>query len=145
MMENNRAGEPLSRREAAQAMLNGEVLVDEECGMYLFNEDEKRGDIGFVYGQGLEFVIHTYRLDGLYRVPVPEKRKRLMTRFEALGWAGGEASRGWVVRCGMDSDWYNPQYHTYEEGHLKYYQRALLFPDYSGVDEDTIQGFEVKE
>jgi hypothetical protein len=43
-----------------------------------------------------------------------------------------------------DRDWGQPQSRGYNYD-LKNYVRARLLPDLSGVDESTIQGFEVEE
>jgi hypothetical protein len=66
-----------------------------------------------------------------------------MTRWEVLNWIISEASRGWVVRDSSYA-WVPPQFHSYTVA-ISDYQRARLLPDLSGVDEDTIQGFEVEE
>jgi hypothetical protein len=74
----------------------------------------------------------------------PPSAKRPMTRFEILGWANSEASRGWVVRYGGDDSicgWNVPQLQYADN--LSLYRRARLLPDGSGVDECTIQRFEV--
>jgi hypothetical protein len=102
---------PLSARDAIRAMLDGEILRDED--------------------------------DGLRR---HVKHKRFMTRWEVLDWANSEASRGWVVCIESKSDdfWEPPQCLGYNLD-IKSYRRARLLPDLSGVDESTIQGFEVEE
>jgi hypothetical protein len=48
-----------------------------------------------------------------------------------------------VVRQEGDT-WKPPQFFSYNMD-LDEHQRARLLPDLSGVDEDTIQGFEVEE
>jgi hypothetical protein len=67
-----------------------------------------------------------------------------MTRFEILGWANSKKSRGWVVSQDGGDIWNAPQFFSYDLESDRY-QRARLLPDFSGVDEDTIQGFEVEE
>jgi hypothetical protein len=67
-----------------------------------------------------------------------------MTRWEILAWANSEASRGWLVRGEGSDTWYVPQFYTYTDD-INGFQRARLLPDLSGIDEDTIQGFEVEE
>jgi hypothetical protein len=115
--------EPLSAEDAIRAMLDGETLYDKEGNPRRFSDAE------------IESFMSLYRL--------PPKRKRLMNRWEAMDWAGSEASRGWAVRSST-SDWSLPQYFQYSED-IEHYQRVRVLPDLSGVDEDTIQGFEVEE
>jgi hypothetical protein len=75
-----------------------------------------------------------------------EKRARDMTRWEVLDWANSEASRGWFVKIRGSERWRVPQFYDYDyEFDASKYQRAQLLPDKSGVDESTIQGFEVEE
>jgi hypothetical protein len=66
-----------------------------------------------------------------------------MSRWEILAWANSEESRGWVVRQADDADWFHPQYFDYLLN-VEAYQRARFSPE-TGVDESTIQGFEVEE
>jgi hypothetical protein len=119
---------PLGAEEAVRAMLDGETLYDKEGKPRRFTDDE----------------INTFC--SLYRLPL--RRKRAMTRWEVMDWTNSEASRGWVVRMVYDNDsadeWKSPQWYGYISG-IETYQRARLRPDLSGVDEDTIQGFEVEE
>jgi hypothetical protein len=119
---------PLEAEDAVRAMLDGETLYDKEGKPRRFTDDE----------------INTFY--SLYRRPA--KHTRPMTRWEVFDWANSEASRGWVVRIIYDSgsknEWHLPQYIGYGS-YIKSYQRARLLPDLSGVDEDTIQGFEVEE
>jgi hypothetical protein len=65
-----------------------------------------------------------------------------MTRWELLAWANSEASRGWLVSAG-GSDWGSPQYFCYNMEEDRY-QRARLLPDLSGIDENTVEGFEIE-
>jgi hypothetical protein len=73
----------------------------------------------------------------------PEKRKRPMDRLEIIAWANSEESLGWMTQCG-GSLWTFPRHFSYT-GESEDYRRARLLPDLSGVDPDTIQGFEVEE
>jgi hypothetical protein len=71
-----------------------------------------------------------------------------MTTFEAMLWAGSEASHGWVVRrknaSGAWGVWRTPQYAGYNiKG--EHYQRARLLPDGSGIDESTVEIMVIKE
>jgi hypothetical protein len=132
---------PLSAEDAVRAMLDGERLTDDEGTEYFWDADWDGGH--FFYRKRDETdagVAHSYT--GLYRRSA--KRKRLMTRFEILGWANSEASRGWVVRTGESGEWFCPPSLEYCND-IDVYQRARLLPDLSGVDKDTIQGFEVEE
>jgi hypothetical protein len=118
---------------------DGETLYAEhEDGVkieYRFNKEESR----FETSGGTCY--HLSDLDGLRRLS--EKRKRPMTRFEMLAWASSTKSLGWAVRH-ADVLWRPPQYYGYDMDADRY-QRARLLPDLSGVDESTIQGFEVEE
>jgi hypothetical protein len=72
------------------------------------------------------------------------KSNRIMTRWEILAWACSDESRGWVVRYDDNfHDWSPPQYYNYADLPVRY-QRARLLSDGSGIDEGTIQGFEVE-
>jgi hypothetical protein len=127
-----RPDEPLSPEDAIRAMLDGERLADHDGVGYWYSGC---GRFSSDSAWGAQFVA------GLRR---PEKRKRKWTRWEVLAWASSEESHGWVVRQEGDSVWKAPQYFAYtlEEDR---YQRARLLPDLSGVDPNTIQGFEVEE
>jgi hypothetical protein len=133
--------EPLSAEDAIRAMLDGETLYDEEGRRYSFYE--LRGD--FIRGgnrDGDVTVINKFT--GLCRRPV--KRKRLMTRWEILAWANSEASRGWLVSMN-NGNWKLPttfDYTCIEEDDIGY-NRARLLPDLSGIDQGTVEGFEVEE
>jgi hypothetical protein len=128
-----RPDEPLPPEDAIRAMLDGgEKLYDKDGISYEFVGD------GFLSACGWRMNIFT----GLFRRP--KKRKRPMTRWEILAWAGGEESRGWVVRQVGEIEWKLPQYFSYDLDSDRY-ERVKLLPDGSGIDESTIQGFEVEE
>jgi hypothetical protein len=78
------------------------------------------------------------------RRPLPAKRTRPMTRWEILAWVNSEEARDWLARTEIGDVWYSPQALNYDLDEYEY-QRARLLPDHSGIDEDTIQGFEVEE
>jgi hypothetical protein len=122
---------PMEAEGTIKAMLDGDTLYDREGNPRRFSDDE----------------IESFM--SLSRIPpkrIPPKRKRPMTRWEILDWANSEASRGWVVTSGCDT-WKPPQYYSYDSYEMdpEKYRRARLLPDLSGVDEDTIQGFEAEE
>jgi hypothetical protein len=71
-------------------------------------------------------------------------RTRSMTRWEILSWVNSPASQNWVVRTEGSGNWNQPQYFSYSLGEDRY-QRARLLNNLSGIDESTIQGFEVEE
>jgi hypothetical protein len=123
-----KADELLSAEDAFEYLINGETLYDKEGKPRRFTDDE----------------INTFY--SLYRLPA--KRKRPMTSWEVLDWANSEASRGWVVLCiynnGNRPKWSPPQFFDYDDNVARY-RRARMLPDLSGVDESTIQGFEVEE
>jgi hypothetical protein len=135
-LDYNPADGPLSAGDAIIAMVRDrETLVDEDGRAHRWDWDNFLCDLG-----GNHWV-DFYEFNNLYRRPA--KRKRAMTRWEMLNWANSEASRGWLVRSEIRGDWYLPQYFKYETA-IAQYQRARLLPDLSGVDESTIQGFEVE-
>jgi hypothetical protein len=85
-------------------------------------------------------------------------KKRPMSRYEILAWATSEESRGWFVnihlKCDneLQGDWQFPthfKYDNYEDTaddiYIYEYVRAKLRTDLSGIDENTIQGFEIEE
>jgi hypothetical protein len=127
----------LSAREAVQAMLDGETLMNESGLKYYFEVD------GFHYryteGGGVGYASSSF--SGLRRIPA--KRNRLMTTEEASIWANSPESSGWMVRIRPSSFWSFPGVFEYTDV-LETYQRARLLPDGSGVDEASICGFEVE-
>jgi hypothetical protein len=134
--------DPLSEKEAVLAMLAGETLVDSEGYEYFWGESEL-GNMTFkIRGWGGNYLGFVNKFHSLRRRPA--KSKRLMTRWEALGWASSDASHGWVVRQFASELWKVPQFYEYNQT-IDTYQRARLRSDGSGVDEDTVQGFEVEE
>jgi hypothetical protein len=134
-----RPDEPLSPEDALRAMLDGETLVTAEGHDVRWREDIAKFErtAEGVIRNSLVFV-------GLSRRP--EKRKRSMTLWEVLAWASSEESHGWLVvnKTRKLLRWVCPQYFEYSAGFLNDYQRAKLLPDLSGIDESTIQGFEVE-
>jgi hypothetical protein len=132
--------EPLSAEDAIIAMVKGgETLYDKEG--YRCSFHELRGD--FIRRGNIDGDMTVMnKFTDLYRRPV--KRTRDMTRWEILAWVGSEESRGWLVMYVGSGDWSPPQYYNYADL-PEQYQRARLLPDHSGIDEDTIQGFEVEE
>jgi hypothetical protein len=132
--------EPLSAEDAIHAMVeNGEKLYDEDGWEYFWDSDEK--SLAYRKNGGIIIIKHTHLTD-LYRRPA--KRTLLWTRWEILAWANSDESRGWLIKSREDTAWYLPQFHAYNQP-VEVYQRARLLPDHSGIDEDTIQGFEVEE
>jgi hypothetical protein len=135
-----RPDEPLSPEDAIRAMLDGERLYSEDGTRYWFKDDcfhweSEDGCVG-------EQVKQVKQLAGLRRRP--EKRKRPWTRWEVLVWVSSEKSHSWIVKRNGDGEWRPPQYYSYGAD-IEDYRRARLLPDLSGVDPDTIQGFEVEE
>jgi hypothetical protein len=134
------AAEPLPAEEAIRAMLDGEILVDSDGREYWWGHEIGSFLCTFDKGIGKDIT----RFNSIRLCRRPAERKRPMTRWEALDWANSEASRGWVVKQADDAEWFPPQYFEYLLN-IGDYQRALLLPDLSGVDESTIQKFEVEE
>jgi hypothetical protein len=134
---------PLTAEDAVRAMLDGETLYDKNGNKYYWGKILIAGQEGTAFIQmykGLKFRYNGF-FDSLYRSH--PKRKRDMTKDEAMAWASGSESLGWIVRCSFE-DWDFPRTFGYHE-EIKFYQRARLLPDLSGIDESTIQGFEVEE
>jgi hypothetical protein len=131
---------PLSPKDAIIAMVRDrETLYDGDGFRHDFSK--LRGDFirrGMVDGD----MTVVSRFDGLCRRPA--KRQRSMTRWEILDWANSGESRGWYVRLPNVEEWVSPQCPNYDTK-LIGYRRARLLPDKSGIDESTIQGFEVEE
>jgi hypothetical protein len=126
----------LSHKDAFQAMLNGETLYDKDGVRYMWS------GVAFLADNHGRF----YRMnDGpsLYRRSL-KKRTRDMTRWEVLDWANSEASWGWLVKLCNGKTWHIPQMFDYDRD-LSEFRRARLLPDKSGIDESSIQGFEVEE
>jgi hypothetical protein len=137
-----RDDDPLSAEDAIRAMLDGEILVDLEGREFSWNKDKGcfvACSACSTSPKGIEVIPWTISL--YRRVP---NHKRPMTRFEVLDWVSSEASHGWLVKVDESVSWRPPQFYDYELDTYRY-QRARLLPDGSGVDEDTIQGFEVEE
>jgi hypothetical protein len=134
---------PLSAEDAIWVMLDGETLYDKNGNKYYWD----KGDKCFYHQyQDITSSAVVHKFDGLCRRPV--KGKRPMTQREAIDWARSKESWGWLVRRYENDIWREWRYPTefdYSLLALKDYQRARLLPDLSGIDESTIQGFEVEE
>jgi hypothetical protein len=128
----------LPAKEALFAMLKGETLygVDGGSGSYSFNEE--RGCFEWKVDGA---VSSSWTFAG-FLSREPPKCKWYLTEDEMLAWANSNESLGWMVRC--DGIWSFPRDLGYV-GAATNYQRARLLPDLSGIDETTIQGFEVEE
>jgi hypothetical protein len=137
--------EPLSAEDAIRAMLDGETLYDRSGDSYTFNKEKNCFECEDVLEELTERVSE---FDGLHRHPA--KRNRPMTRREAIDWARSKESWGWLVRRSENDSWGEWQHPIEFDYSLLYlelgkdYQRARMLPDHSGIDEDTIQGFEVE-
>jgi hypothetical protein len=133
----------LSPKEAVKAMLNGEVLVDKHGNEYRWSDEKQDFCLRPIGTAGTDIRKGDWPpgfFFGLRHITA----KRPATRWEWMHWANTRASRGWLVRVSENSDWYLPQGISYG-GCVDTYQRARILPDLSGVDESTIQGFEVEE
>jgi hypothetical protein len=144
--------EPLSAKDAILAMVDGgETLYDKSGNEYYWDKGDKRFYHRYLDTASLNAVVRFN--DVYYR---PARRKRPMTRWEILAWATSEESRGWLVRSRFIGDvgfwrqWDLPQRFSYDtcegmaDDGLFEYQRARMLPDNSGIDESTIQGFEIE-
>jgi hypothetical protein len=130
--------EPLSADDAIRAMLDGETLYNEKGHEYRWVKKRSH----FIKSTDHEFTEGAvYYFDGLCRRPA--KRKRPYTQEEAKAWAESEDSLGWMARISEDNVWNFPRNLGYGY-YIPDYQRARLLPDNSGIDESTIQGFEIE-
>jgi hypothetical protein len=141
------SGELLSPVHAVIAMAKGETLYNEYGLECVFNKHE--GKFELLAGDGTRLWFCTLdEFTTLYRLP--QKRRRSMTPEEVRAWAESDESLGWMVRIcdgrylSIPRKWSFPRFYNYE-GVVEYYQRARMLPDMSGIDESTIQGFEVEE
>jgi hypothetical protein len=131
--------DPLPVEDAIRAMLEGEMLRDVNGNNCIWNIAEKRFEAWF--DDGLTYKILNFPIPTIYRRP--QKRRRPMTPVEAQAWAESDESLGWMVRY-YRQQWQFPRDLCYY-GEISNYERARMLPDMSGVDESTIQGFEVEE
>jgi hypothetical protein len=132
----NTLNTPLSARDSCLAMLNGEVLVDEYGSTFKFDDSK-----GFIKdNDDLEYP--AVELAVLYRRSA--KRRRRMTSEEVNAWAESEDSTGWMVRVKPNYNWHFPRA-VIPYGDTSVWERARILSDLSGIDESTIQGFEVEE
>jgi hypothetical protein len=149
------AAEPLAAEDAVIAMVQGKETLYDDKG-YEYKWDNEIGRFEVRLDDKAEF--QAFRVPKLYRGS--EKRKRPRTRWEILAWANSDESQGWFVRGIYIGDtearacwreWQFPQSFRYDTSEdfpdvgVYEYQRARLLPDLSGIDESTIQGFEVEE
>jgi hypothetical protein len=135
---NYKADGPLPAEDAIRVMLDGETLYNEDGDVKYF---WSAGCFRVVYPDSDEMeIVDSFNDATFYRRPT--KSRRGMTRLEVLDWANSKASRRWVVRW-QDNAWAIPQFFGYDKD-ISGFQRARLLPDRSGVDESTIQGFEVE-
>jgi hypothetical protein len=135
-----RPDEPLSAIDAVIAMARDrQVLYNKDGEKYWFDHGEDQflsAKTDSTPGRP----VNTFT--GLSRRP--EKRKRLMANDEARAWAKSEESHGWMVRCDEGEEhWSFPNSFGYGF-FIGHYRRAKMLPDGSGIDESTIQGFEVE-
>lgn len=145
------SNEELSREDAIRAMMDGEILTGNTEFLAKGLETKWDGN-HFLYRSDLSYGEKTVwflmtGFDHLMHKPEPKTpQTRPMTRFECLAWANSTDSLGWFVCCDdiySPIDWSVPQYFNFILG-IGNYSRARLLPDKSGIDESTIQGFEVE-
>jgi hypothetical protein len=134
------ANEPLDADDSIIAMVRDRKLLYDRNGKRYWYSHDRGCFLCAKIGESIGEPVSVFT--GLYLRP--EKRGRSMTRWEILAWANSEESRGWLVQAKGDDLWNSPQYfdYTLEEDE---YRRARLLPDKSGIDESTVQGFEVEE
>jgi hypothetical protein len=134
----NTAEEFLSSDEAMRALLAGESLVNDAGSKYWWDN----GGVHFRDRSGIDRVI--FALSGNLR------RARDLTYLEVLRWVRSEDSTDWAVRrsnvSGGPTEWKPAHMIDLSLGRsFKYWQRAKILPDGSGVDENTIRGFGTAE
>jgi hypothetical protein len=138
--------EPLPAVDAIRAMLDGETLYDKSGYRCVWNSKgeyfEALSEEGYNLGTIGVF-------NDLHRRPA--RQMRPMTTDEVKDWAQSDKSLGWMVRITRGKNfppvfrmWMFPRKTCYVLISERY-QRARLLPDLSGIDESTIQGFEVEE
>jgi hypothetical protein len=135
--------EPLSAIDAIIAMARDEETLYDKAGRkYFFDLDLEEihyEEFVRLSRDGIVETNHTFT--GLRRRP--EKRKRDMTKEEVKAWAASKESLGWMVLFDTESLDFPRQLNFLLD--IGRYQRARMLPDLSGIDESTIQGFEVEE
>jgi hypothetical protein len=137
------ADEPLDAKDAIIAMVqHGATLYDRSGKRYWYSHDSDCFLCAEI-GERID-AKPVVNFSGLYYGSSVPNRKRLMTRWEILAWVNSDESRGWVVQMAGDEEWFAPQCLSYNVD-IDIYRRALLLPDLSGIDESTIQVFEVEE
>jgi hypothetical protein len=139
----NEENNELSPEKAFWALLNGEILFDINGIEYSWRKEDLRF---YMHDPARKLPGIYNKFTGLYRCcSVKSKYKRSMSREEVQTWAYSEASLGWMVRNTLTLNaWTFPNYFEYT-GAITEYQRAKPLPDLSGIDENTIQGFEIEE
>jgi hypothetical protein len=130
---------PISAEDAIRAMLDGEVLYTSEGNRCVKHNDGACYVVLENTGRHLHWL---NCFDNLYRRPA--KCKRPMTQDEARAWAESEDSLGWMAHIEGFDGWDFPRKFEYNHD-ITSYQRVKILPDRSGIDESTIQGFEVEE
>jgi hypothetical protein len=131
--------EPLPAEDAIHAMMDdGETLYDKSGNEYYWDKDDK---CFYHRYQDITSLAVVHKFEGLYRRTA--KRNRPMTRWEILAWAESEDSLGWMISYGDVGCWTFPRWRNFGAG-IGNYQRGRPLPDLSGIDEDTIQGFEIE-
>jgi hypothetical protein len=131
-----KADGPLAPKDAARAMLEEETLYNRYGAPCVWDIDA----FALLDSDGTRFCTLD-EFTTLYRSS--PKRRRPMTPEEARAWAESDESKGWMVKLGI-REWTFPRFHGYGDD-ISHYRRARMLPDMSGVDESTIQGFEVEE
>jgi hypothetical protein len=131
-----KADGPLAPKDAARAMLEEETLYNRYGAPCVWDKDA----FALLDSDGTRFCTLD-EFTTLYHSP--PKRRRPMTPEEARAWAESDESLGWMVKLGI-REWTFPRFHGYGDD-ISHYRRARILPDMSGVDESTIQGFEVEE
>jgi hypothetical protein len=125
---------PLSVLDAVKLMmLEGKTLVSAEGNTAHYDASE-----GFRFCNSKTCISTGLQLFDIW-YPQPEKKTRLMTRWECMQWAQSEESRGWLVR--RNGDWISPVSFNYRL-ESTYYKRARF--DSNGIIEGTECGFEVE-
>jgi hypothetical protein len=144
-------GESISPEDAIRLMLAGKpVIVTGDFDYPCWYDREKKM---FFQKDSQREVCYFSVFHGPFKYG---KKNRPWNAFECLVWANSEESRGWMVRRkyigdGVWGQWDISQrlrYDTQEEflyPDVVEYQRAMVLPDKSAINESTIQGFVTEE
>ena len=119
----------LTSGEHLRTQLNSDCFWDKDTSCFL-----------------LEFSEGKVRLMKHFNLLRPYPKKRLMTQEECRRWACSKEAKGWMVRyCDKESEHWNFPREVIYVSLIAPYQRAKILSDLSGIDPDSIIGFETED